>query len=285
MKTNNLVFKTSRTAKNGDFYIIEIKLNDECKNGYQDFSITGTTWCKNTPHTEGNICACGAMGDTISIEFPEYAIFNRLHLCDVYGSPMYAVENGYYHVKKMLSTEFCEYFRCTDVEYNNLQQSEDVEHFRYLLTISDIPKRWLNEANEAIKILEDLTGEEFLNDSTKTQFIPCINVAEYEQKIKSGYFSDANRAQRLKEKRTEATIKAIAKITADRDRAINKANTEFYAKLAVLNYGLSIDNFIFYNHTSKGVFNWKDYDDKITKEQFDCFVKNVQVEGVIFEIK
>ena len=37
MKTNDLRFTENRVAKNGDQWTITIRLNDECKNGFQKF--------------------------------------------------------------------------------------------------------------------------------------------------------------------------------------------------------------------------------------------------------
>ena len=49
MKTNDLRFTDYRIGKNGEQWKIKIRLNDECKNGHQDFSITGTCWEKDKP--------------------------------------------------------------------------------------------------------------------------------------------------------------------------------------------------------------------------------------------
>ena len=56
---------------------VNIRLNDECKNGHQDFAITGTRHLKN-----GDIGGGGAIGNEIAKKYPEFAIFDRLHLCD-----------------------------------------------------------------------------------------------------------------------------------------------------------------------------------------------------------
>lgn len=45
--------------------------------------------------------------------------------------------------------------------------------------------------------------------------------------------------------------------------------------LSVLDAGLPVDNVIYYNHRNELVFNWIEYKEKITKEQFDNFVKTV----------
>lgn len=54
-------------------------------------------------------------------------------------------------------------------------------------------------------------------------------------------------------------------------------------------YGLPINNVIYYPHTNTLSFNWNDYGGKITQEEFDDFVNNVDrsqlPEGIKFELK
>ena len=82
--------------------------------------------------------------------------------------------------------------------------------------------------------------------------------------------------------------KQIDSITKDRDKEISKANNEFRVKLAVLNSGLPLDNFIYYTHSNTGVFNWKGYEAKITEDQLTEFTKNLDFsklpEGVVFKL-
>lgn len=42
--------------------------------------------------------------------------------------------------------------------------------------------------------------------------------------------------------------------------------------LAVLDAGISLKNAIYYNHSNELAFNWNDYEEKVTQEQFDEFV-------------
>ncbi len=98
MKTNSLNYRITRHLENENF-VINIQLADDCKNGHQDFSITGSIYEKGKPMSDRYCITSGAIGDEITKNFPEYAIFNRLHLCDYEGIPMYAVENGFYHLK------------------------------------------------------------------------------------------------------------------------------------------------------------------------------------------
>lgn len=59
--------------------------------------------------------------------------------------------------------------------------------------------------------------------------------------------------------------------------------------LCVLDYGLLTDNVIYCSHSNTLSFNWNNYEKKITQEEFDDFVNNVDrsklPEGIKFEFK
>ena len=279
--------KIERTAKDGRQFDIVIRLSDDCHNGQEDFSITGTIYEAGKPKIERYMISGGAIGDHIAKEFPDLAIFDRLHLCDFKGAPMFTAGNGFYHVKRMDTVEFCEYFRCTPDERDQLCTAENKEHFAMLLYLSEIPKRWQQEADEATKILEQMTGEKWVNSSIKSNFIVPTpeQVVDFETKQKAGYFSDEQRAQRAEAKRQEYYKQERENVEAECKGKIEQAETERDVKIAVLDAGLSLKNFIFYSHKNTGVFNWRNYEDKITREQFDAFVAGVNIEGVKFEMK
>jgi hypothetical protein len=80
-----------------------------------------------------------------------------------------------------------------------------------------------------------------------------------------------------------------AEICEQYDKIIRNAETDKKVMLCVFDYGLSTDNVIYYNHTNTLSFNWRDYGEKITQEEFDDFVNNVDrsqlPEGIKFELK
>lgn len=100
--------------------------------------------------------------------------------------------------------------------------------------------------------------------------------------------------QKISKKRKEEAHKAKmaekrAKICEQYDKEIRKAEVGKKIMLCVFDYGLPIDNVIYYNHKNTLCFNWANYERRITKEEFDDFVNNVDrsqlPEGIKFEFK
>lgn len=285
--------------KNGYPIIIEISLDDDCKNGHADFSITGSTFRKkeirdfDTKMINGieySYECGGCIHDEILQVMPELKIFVNLHLSDAKGAPMYAIENGYYHLKNSSIETVKNYLRITDKELNELQKAENSTHFAFIMESLQVPKRWEIEAKEAIKVLEDMTGKVFVDTSTRYQYtgISQEQKKNIETKLSEGYFSEDKKEERKNKAKDDKLKKQIDSITKDRDKEISKANNEFRVKLAVLNSGLPLDNFIYYTHSNTGVFNWKGYEAKITEDQLTEFTKNLHFsklpEGVVFKL-
>lgn len=285
METNALKFRDFRTEKNGNQWVIEIRLDDECKNGHQDFSITGTCWEKGKAKTDRNIICAGACGDEIAELFPEYAIFNSLHLCDYRGIPMHCSANGYYHLNNGFNSkstgeafvkEYCDYYRISPAQFQVLRQAESEKHFALLLESERIFEQWECEANIAIKKLEELTGNKFVVDSVRTQYHrPSeAKIAEELERIQTGYYSaDSKRARAL-----EAERKKLQEIDEKEESEIQKIRLEYKIKRLLFSAGeKAYGNYIFYNHSNTIKFNWRNYGYEMTNEEIQD-VRN-KIEG------
>lgn len=303
--TNDLRYNVIKT-KGGLEYHVKIRLNDECKNGHNDFSITGTIYEANKPKIDRYCHGGGAIGDTLAELFPaEFALFNSLHLCDVNGAPMYATGNGFYHLKQGFNNtptnsptfkgEYCEYYRITTDQFDTLVTAEDEKIFAYYLCQLGIVKQWKEQAKEAIKKLEELTGLKFKDDSTRLQKICLTNKekAEILTRINSGYYTpEAIEARRMKAIE-DAKLNALKEIEDDFNKAVEKERNEYLVKKAVLLAGLNTDNFIYYSHNNEAVFNWNtsSYNKAITHAEFDRFIKWIKQnnpelpKGIVFKIK
>ena len=292
MKTTRLLFIDNRVDKNGNQWKIEISLDDDCKNGHQDFSLTGTCWEGKKSRIDRNMKFGGACGDTIIKLFPEYEIFERLHICDFNGAPMYPIDNAIHNAKRNGKDSLQNYLRLTDLETETLMQYLDEKlAFRFHLENMGVVARWKEEANEAIKKLEELTGKEFDNVSTKSHYTPLTEEEhnEYKEKQLQGYFTTDAIQKRKKQTLEDKKNKLIETLKLDAQKKIDSINIELNIKLAIIEAGFSLDNFIYYNHSNEGVFNWVDYIDKITQEQLDELLTKIDKsklpENIVFKLK
>lgn len=215
MKTNDL--RHTVTKVNVTHYgekadvIAKIRLNDECKNGHQDFSITVDIY-KAGRRSERAYLSGGCCHDDILKSFPEFKTFVNLHLSDANGVPMYAVENGFYHLRngfnntkptaKEFKKEFCDYYRMNAKQFDIINESENKLEYAILLRDLGILEQWQNEANEAIKTLEELTGNDFVNDSKKCQYNApkAEEIQNFTKQKEAGYYSLENKRKRAHEK-------------------------------------------------------------------------------------
>lgn len=99
---------------------------------------------------------------------------------------------------------------------------------------------------------------------------------------------EAVQARKDEEKR-KAYEKKRAEIINDCKKKQQKAENEKRVMLAVLDAGLSVNNVIYYDHSNELVFNWKDYEIKVTENDFNKFVSSVNRSllpaGITFKMK
>jgi hypothetical protein len=294
-QTNDLRHNILAHDVDGNPMYIKIRLNDECKNGHQDFAITGDIYQKGKPKTDRYFLAGGCIHEDIIKARPDLKIFVDLHLCDYKGIPMYAVENGFYHLRngfnntkpedKKFKAEFCEYYRITSYQFDVLNKTANTLQYALALQSLGILKQWELQAIEAIKLLEKWTDKPFLVDSVKSQYHAPTEeqLKEEETKQATGYYTPEAEQQREIAKRDGI----IEKLAAERDKEILKATTEYEVKRQVLIYGgeKALSNCIFYTHSNTLSFNWRGYD-RISEELITKITEEIQLpEGVKIENK
>ena len=279
--TNNLKHVISVNNASGN-YSIAISLNDECKNGREDFSITATFWEIGKSRTDRNMMFGGCCHEQILKVNPDLDLFVSLHLSDYKGVPMYAVDNGFYHLKNgfskvstsedNFSTKFKKYYRLTDEQFNAIKDSEDKNVYAYHLVKSGAFESWKKQADEAILLLEKMTGLKFESKATKESYKMPSNMDEIEKRISEGYYSTDNIEQRNRENESAKIEKEYKDIDKDLKNKIDKLKFEAkIKKIVLLRCGLAaLDNCIFYDHTNELAFNWKGYDN-LTQQQIDVF--------------
>lgn len=184
---------------------------------------------------------------------------------------------------------------CKLMRYSKLSEAvDDKMYFKYLLFNLGIVDRWKRGSDELIAELEDLCGKKWVNPYTpeKERFTLTLTDEErliIEERIKAGYYSAENIGKRREEAHKAKMMEKRAEICERYDKKIRQAEAENKIMLCVFDYGLSTDNVIYYSHTNTLSFNWRDYGEKITQEEFDDFVNNVDrsqlPEGIKFELK
>lgn len=94
-------------------------------------------------------------------------------------------------------------------------------------------------------------------------------------RINDGYYRPEAVQARKDEEKRKAYEKKRAEIINDCKKKQQKAENEKRVMLAVLDAGLSVNNVIYYDHSNELVFNWKDYETKVTENDFNKFVSSV----------
>lgn len=295
METNTLKYTVVKSFREkGITYkvIATIKLHDECKNGTCSWSITGTLQQKKGNGRFYDI-GHGCIHEEILKAFPKLKMFVDLHLCDWRGTPLYPVENGYYFLQED-KKQAKEYLRVTDEEMEILSKCDNKEYFKYQLFALSIVKRWQAESKKAIQALEELTGDVWVNPYKESEerhrfVLSDEEREEMEGKILSRYYTESSIQERKEAERIAKIEKRKNEVIKTFEKRINKATKEKDVKLAILGAGLLSDNYIYYVEGNNVVFNYYSYHDKVTEEEYNNMLKNIDYsllpEGIKFEYK
>lgn len=262
--------------KEEKFIKVKIRLDDECNNGHNDFSITGET--KFTG---------GCIHEEIIKHFPEFQIFIDLHLCDQAGVHMYIAENGFYHLKEMGEQEFIEYYDFTEKEYDSLKLSDTQEEFKYMMeTKTKYFERRKAKAQKAIWILEKYCDCSYIMREQVGHYTPLKKdiLTLYKKREENGYFEPSNAQKRKEEKEAQQLADVKDKIKKDAEERIKKEETDMKMKLYLLEKGGEkfLNNCIYYSHTNTLNFNWKSFEEKISEKEILDFARNHGISGFTY---
>ena len=159
-------------------FIIEIRMDDPCKNGHNAFAITASAWSRRKRTTELDCFGC--MHNDILKLRPDLKEFVDLHSSREDGTPMYALENGFYfdqiargvakHHKYEIGDEVkwrnvcINHLRISDSEMNDLSMEmtrvdgEDNKKIVFASYITKLQPRWKVEADNAIARLKEMSS-------------------------------------------------------------------------------------------------------------------------------
>lgn len=289
METTSNIKYSVRKELNKDSYIeVNIRLNDECENGFEEFSITGRY--KSKTEELG-----GCIHEEIAKHFPEFKIFIDLHLSDYKGMPMYSVANGFYFLENGKKKALMEHLRISEEECDKIAgMTVNKKHFSYLIQKMGLPERWKQEADNAIKMLEELTGKKFKSEAEKPRKFEEFSTAEiqeFENIIYDGYYSFENFKNREEEKRIKEKEDLLEKLKIEMEKKVTPIQEEYAVKKYLVELDIPINNFIYYTHNREGRFNWveNDYGNMITEYEFKEIMSKIDMSklpnGVRFTCK
>ena len=296
--TNKLIYEASKIIGNEKINVT-IRLDEDCKNGYEYFSATcdGYEKYNNRWHESFGGCA----HDEIIRFFPELEIFTEVHLWSFGGYNMHAVANGYYFIKNgftkcSVDSEnfpqyFCDYYNCTLEQFNILKDSENKFEFSVVLIELGVVDNWKIKVNKAIKKLEQLTGEKFKSSYDKDKneiIIDPKKLKEFRELKKSGYYSKESKAKREDKRLSDLKQSMFEKVTEDYNKKVSKHKRQLSINLELIRQGFEISprtgnikGAIYYNHTDELNFNWST--EKIKESAIIGFANNldpVKFEGL-----
>lgn len=251
-----LKYQVEKEISEGEYIKVEIRLNDECNNGFNEFAITGK---------KGQMCGC--IHEEILKYFPEFKIFVDLHLRDVKGVPMYPVINGFYFLKNKKINKLQQHLNCNEEELNIIKNATSEKEFAYLIHKCGLMKKWEEEAKKGIEKLEKLTGETFENDKGREkEFLSIEEIKEFEEKDENDYFSTEQVRERIEKQEEEKRKNLIIELEEEKRQKIEKIENEYnmYIHLAEIT---TCRNYAYDSFKNELVFNWLRYN-KISQEEF-----------------
>ena len=234
MKTTNSIKHVIDVNNKKHNYKINIRLNDECRNGHEDFAITADFWLPNNTRTDQNLIAGGCCHEEILKFRPDLKIFVDLHLNDFRGYPMYYIENGFYHLKNMPKNKFMEYAKVNEEGYKLLKKASDEDEYGYLLINKlENHKIWENLAKEGIHKLQELTGKVFESKGTRLYDIDKYKTLNFPE----DWFEDERVEKRRKESLLYKINEKVSAMEKEHKRKIEEMQNEFSIKKSLMQLG------------------------------------------------
>jgi len=281
MKTNDLRHSFTLIRGN-EKTVIKIRLNDECKNGHEDFSLTADIYEK-TPRGWRD-AGGGCCHEHILKLKPKLAPFAALHLSTWEGIPMHSASNAFYWFAGIFSDGlgrkyhgasgsygkspaecrqiFINHARVTAEECAALEAEGIYTQDELQAAMEDLqlPARWKKEAQAAIAKLEEWTGNEFESKATRGFWepLPEATRAEIQARHANGYYDAANVEDRAKAMKEAKKQKTLANLRADFEQTVAKHSAEYEGKVWLAERDLPLENWIYYSHTQTFTLGWRE---------------------------
>lgn len=310
-QTTNTLRHSITVIKGDEKTVIKIRLDDECRNGHEDFSLTCNIYEKS--RTDGwRDVGGGCAHEHILKLRPDLAPFAALHLCDFNGLPMHCAANALYWfagIDPAKTTQkyhggsgsgakspdecrriFAEHIHATPEQVAEIIRREPRTELELRAVLEDMGflAQWKAEADAAIATLEQWTGQKFApaNPAHRWKAVTAEECAEIEQRKASGYYEPAQVAARDAAAAAAERAKKIEEIDADLAASVEKASRcASVARYMASRYYPRLQNFIYYDHTNTIAFNWSTTEKLVSREEFDAFAAELDASALPAGIK
>lgn len=291
MKKNELKYKETKQIGKNTFIDVEIGLRYIKENGYSYFYAVGDVY--ELKRMREKVISSGSIHEEILKYFPEFKTFVQLHGNSSYGMPMHMISNIKFAIDNNEIDTICCYLGISDVMAKELIcWGEEIDYIKYFLEENDIIYHLRSKANKAIKMLEELTNDEFENPDVLDlyDYYPLNN--DTKEKIKkmheNGYFTMDNVIKRRDEKIKELNLKFLEK----EKMKLEKEKREIDNEIKVLEYlcdeGISLINHAYLRSVNVLAINlYENRGNAMSEEDYKRFLDNVDYSklptGIEFE--
>lgn len=289
MKKNELKYKETKKIGENTFIDVEIGLRYIKENGYSYFYAVGDVY--ELKRARKKIISSGCIHEEILKYFPEFKTFVQLHGNSSYGMPMHMISNIKFAIDNNEIDTICCYLGISDVMAKELIcWGEEIDYLKYFLEENDIIYHLRSKANKAIKMLEELTGNEFENPDV-------LGIYDYEplnndtkEKIKkmhgNGYFTMDNVIKRENDRIKDLNIKRLE----SEKIKLEKEKREIDNEIKVLEYlcdeGISLNNHAYLRGVNVLAINlYKNRENAMSEEDYKRFLESVDYSKLPKEIE
>lgn len=279
MKKNELKYKGTKQIGENTFIDVEIGLRYIKENGYSYFYAVGDVY--ELKRVRKEIISSGCIHEEILKYFQEFKTFVQLHGNSSYGMPMHMISNIKFYIDNDEIDAICSSLGISDVMAKELIcWGEEIDYIKYFLEENDIIYHLRSKANKAIKMLEELTGDEFENPDVLGiyDYMPLDN--DTKEKIKkmheNGYFTMDNVIKRRDEKIKDLNLKFLEK----EKMKLEKEEREIDNEIKVLEYlfdeGISLNNHAYLRSVNVLAINlFKNRENAMSEEDYKRFLDSV----------
>lgn len=291
MKKNELKYKGTKKIGENTVIDVEIGLRYIKENGYSYFYAVGDVY--ELKRMREKVISSGSIHEEILKYFPEFKIFVQLHVNSSYGMPVHMLSNLKFAIDNNKIDEICRYLGISDVMAKELIcWGEEIDYIKYFLEENDIIYHLRSKANKAIKMLEELTGNEFENPDV-------LGIYDYEplnndtkEKIKkmheNGYFTMDNVIKRRDEKIKELNLKFLEKEKMKLEKEKREIDNEIKVFQYLYDEGISLNNHAYLRSVNVLAINlYKNRGNAMSEEDYKRFLDSVDYSklptGIEFE--